>query len=122
MSPIYVAQLHHALANRDFSKVRFKVRNVPSHLHHYTTEKGMEGILSGGRFRAASADCSKDKREIAYGCELFAQLIDQKITRRKVSNFVARILTHLKSMPRDRVARIFLASFCGKDDCLTLWS
>lgn len=122
MSPIYVSELHDALVNRVFSKVPLRTRNTPSCLYHYTTGEGVSGVLASSRFRATSAACSKDKKEITYGCDLFAQLIDRKMAVRKVSSFVGRILTHLKSMPRERVARIFLASFCEKDDCLTLWS
>lgn len=73
------------------------------------------------RFRATSADSSSDQKEIVYGCDRFAALIDAKVASNGFSDFTGRILNELRSLPRQRVGRTFLASFCERDDCLTLW-
>jgi hypothetical protein len=121
MNTIYFDSLHEALVAKVFSRVRFSERKCPKQLYHYTTVNGFQGVLADNKFRATSADSSSDQKEIAYGCELFAKLIETRTGSRAVSTFTRRVLNELESLPKRRVGRVFLASFCERDDCLTLW-
>jgi hypothetical protein len=122
VAAIYFDSLHHALVTRVFEQVHFHTRQRPKYLCHYTTERGFQGVIADNRFRATSADSSSDRKEISYGCDLFAKLVDVKTASRTVSNFTGKVLNELKSFPGERVGKIFLASFCERDDCLTLWN
>jgi hypothetical protein len=122
VSTIHFIPLCDALVNRVFSRVLFRKRVCSNHLYHYTTKDGFQGILGDNRIRATSAASSKDREEIAYGCELFAHLIDAKIRSKAPSAFTEQILNELKDQPKDQIPKTFLASFCEQDDCPTLWS
>lgn len=123
MNTIYFISLHEALVGRVFSNVRFREREPPNYLHHYTAEKALKNIVDSGRLWATSASDSpkNDQDEIAYGCDLFTKLIGARMASGRVSTFTGRILNELKSLPRERVGKIFLASFCEMEDYLPMW-
>lgn len=123
VSTIYFISLYEALVGRVFSNVRLHERKCPNYLYHYTNEKAFRNIVESCRLWATSASESprNDQEEIAYGCDLFAQLVEERIASRGVSTFTKRILNDLKSLPRERIDRIFLTSFCEVDDCKKMW-
>jgi len=115
VSTIFFDRLNEILVDKVFSRIHIPARSWPGYLCHYTKEEGLRGILRDQRIRAYSADSQEnDREEIAYGCKLFAELIDKTTASRKVSTFTGRILTELKSLPKERSCNVFLASFCKK--------
>jgi len=115
---IYFDRLSEALEARVFSKVKFRERELPRYLYHYTRKNELEGIITRNRLWATSAAESpkNDQKEIRYGCDLFKQLIDDRLTTKRVSEFTAGILDELKSLLVKRIQNIFLTSFCALDD------
>lgn len=57
-------------------------------LYHYTSWKGVEGILQSGRIRLVTIFRQSDTREILHGLRLLAQFVDDAIDRRSTGEKV----------------------------------
>jgi hypothetical protein len=116
VATVYFDRLYQSLEGNVFSNVRFRARNPPADLYHYTSEAGFRGILGSNRLWATSAAEAprNDKKEIAYGCQLFDDLIQKRVTFGKLSDLSRSILQELKELPWRRIDKIFLVSLCEK--------
>lgn len=96
-------------------------------IYHYTTSRGLEGILSSGVLRASNYRHLNDASEVGYGCELVADVLAREAKRRSQTfhNAIIDIEQSLRSRWDQYLDRqlmdIYVTSFCEAADRLSQW-
>jgi len=94
-------------------------------LYHYTTARGIEGIISKREIWSTDIESMNDTKEIKYGVEVIEEEIKSAKERyegdRLVSEvFLSSIEKELENLARDRYS-IFVTCFCREGDLLSQW-
>ena len=99
-------------------------------LFHYTTADGLKGIIEKNELWAASAYFLNDSSEIAYGCGILKQVLDEWVDGKKpttsIPNRVRQLLQEsiefeLSSNNISGIANVYLACFCEEENLLSQW-
>lgn len=107
------------------SKIREKIvdKPLPTVLYHYTTLKGLIGILESQRLWATNALCLNDASELTYGFRLITNEI--KSVRESATDFdYKNFLGDKERMmddPKGPVGDCYMVCFCENGDLLSQW-
>jgi hypothetical protein len=94
----------------------------PRILYHYTTAKGLLGMLQTKRLWATNSRFMNDPTEIDYATKLVRDVACKEIDRKKskrlerLKNDICRILTDY-----DKAAKVYVTCFCTRGDLLSQW-
>jgi hypothetical protein len=86
-------------------------------VHHYTTIRGLHGILSSFQLWATDVSYMNDTSEYAYA----ERLIEQTTRALNPPLFLDPVLHALWHNPRSQGIQVYAACFCGKPDLLSQW-
>lgn len=97
-------------------------------LYHYTAASGLQGVLEEGCFHATAAYFMNDASEVDYGCDFFADILDEWCQLNKERETLgAKVLRNARSGFRDRalmrntLAQIYVVCFCEQANLLSQW-
>jgi hypothetical protein len=99
----------------------------PVHLSHYTTADGLQGIIQNGNLRASAAYHLNDSSEIDYGCQLFSDLLAEKIAAEGRDPLSKRVFEDAKrafepgGFMESVVYRTYVVCFCEDENLLSQW-
>src|ERR1700704_3052112 len=94
-------------------------RRPPRILYHYTDAQGLLSMLQGRSLWATDAAFMNDPGELRYGYTLLEKIVQDRLTGRRARLVLEAIQWALDDKIRN--ARVYVASFCERDDLLSQW-
>jgi len=94
----------------------------PETLYHYTSSRGLLGIISSGVLRAGNFSYLNDSSELLYGIQLVERVFKERLA--SVSNVTTRrVLNVVQDDLRkaDQWLDFYTACFCARPDLLSQW-
>lgn len=94
-------------------------------LHHYTTAKGLKGIIESGEIWCSEIQYLNDAQEIEYGSTLVRDKIEDLQEEYSANadireGLLDNLLMRVKNFP-GTMYRVFVACFCESGDLLSQW-
>jgi len=95
---------------------------VPDVLYHYTSARGLAGIVASRRLRAGNFGYLNDSMELRYGGNLIEQIVSERLQGepnvqvKKVLGVVHRVIELI-----GKELEFYLACFCTESDLLGQW-
>lgn len=94
----------------------------PSILYHYTTARGLLGMLETNRLWATNSRFMNDPTEIEYATQLVRDVALKQIQREdskrleRLKRDICRVVEQY-----DKLAKVYVACFCTRGDLLSQW-
>lgn len=92
-------------------------------LYHYTTQKGIIGILGSKQLWATSILFMNDAKELLYALNITKRIIDNLITTSKseVKQLLIKFEKLLDDLPENSLKSVFIFSLSEESDLLSQW-
>ena len=92
-------------------------------LYHYTSQKGLLGIIENKKLWATSILYMNDSKELIYALELTNDILSQRINTERTEGrvFLKQIQNALSKIPEISTNSIFVCSFSEVSDLLSQW-
>jgi len=100
------------------------LHNPPDHLYHYTTLKGMQGILKNRSLWLGHVRCLNDPSEVQYGKKIMSRIMTAELERadnETVRVFLRHMLIHIHALASNSMHDPFVGCFCESDNLLSQW-
>lgn len=110
--------MHHVT---NFSVKSMSVDGPPQSLYHYTSVRGVEGILTSRSIWASLLHFMNDSREWLYALDLVRQHIQTKVHAREDRNWLAFIAEVSESLWRIRGLNVCVFSLSAAPNQLSQW-
>jgi len=92
---------------------------MPKILYHYTDAQGLLSMLQSRSIWATDAAFMNDPGELRYGYMLLDKVVRDSLTGRRARLTLETIQRAIDEKARN--ARVYVASFCERDDLLSQW-
>ncbi|MEH2699147.1 DUF2971 domain-containing protein [Rhizobium leguminosarum] len=98
-----------------------KAPTPPTKLSHYTTLKGLQGIVESGSLWASNASFLNDRAELIHALDASERAIGLLSSRKALKAWAPMLREAFDELRDGRKADTFVACFCGDDDNLSQW-
>lgn len=93
-------------------------REPPDFLSHYTTLRGMQGIVDEGVMRMSNVSFLNDRRELTYGVSEAAKVIREVDLGKEWDKAIKSVLADFRN---SKIPNTYAACFCEDEDVLSQW-
>lgn len=98
-----------------------KTPSLPTKLSHYTTLKGLQGIVESGSLWASNTSFLNDRAELIHALDASERAIGLLLSRKAQKAWAPMLREAFDELRDGRKADTFVACFCGDDDNLSQW-